>query len=166
VSGLGKLTQVGAGSLIVSALNTYTGGTAMNGGTLGGGGKIGTLLVKSGATLAPSSTTTQILKTGSVTFSTGSTFAVTLNGTTAGTDYDQLSVIGKVNLAGATLSVNLAFTPSIGGAFTLIQNDGIDAVVGTFAGLPQGATLVLNGITFQISYVGGTGNDVVLTRTA
>ena len=71
-----------------------------------------------------------------------------------------------VNLAGAGVNVNLTFTPVLGSAFMLIQNDGVDAVVGTFAGLPQGATLVLNGMTFQISYMGGTGNDVVLTRTA
>jgi fibronectin-binding autotransporter adhesin len=166
ISGLGKLTEVGAGSLIVSGLNTYTGGTTVSSGTLGGGGKIGSLAVKSGATLAPSTTTTQILSTGSVTFSAGSTFAVTLNGTTAGTGYDQLSVAGRVKLAGATLNLTLGFTPAIGNTFTLIQNDGTDAVVGTFAGLPQGATLTLGGMTFQISYVGGTGNDVVLTRTA
>ncbi|HEV3310920.1 MAG TPA: putative Ig domain-containing protein [Chloroflexota bacterium] len=166
ISGVGSLTQVGAGSLIVSALNTYTGGTTVDPGTLGGGGKIGALLVDSGATLAPGSTTTQILKTGNVAFSAGSTFTVTLNGTAAGTGYDQLSVTGTVNLAGATLNVNLGFTPALGSAFTLIQNDGIDAVVGTFAGLPQGATIVQNGMTFQISYVGGTGNDVVLTRIA
>jgi autotransporter-associated beta strand protein len=166
ISGKGSLTQVGAGSLIVSALNTYTGGTTVNGGTLGGGGKIGALLVNSGAALAPSSTTTQILKTGNVAFSAGSNFAVTLNGTTAGTGYDQLSVTGTVNLTGASLNVNLGFTPALGSAFTLIQNDGTDAVVDTFAGLAEGATLLLNGMTFQISYVGGTGNDVVLTRMA
>jgi autotransporter-associated beta strand protein len=166
ISGVGSLTEVGGGSLILSALNTYTGGTTVNGGTLGGGGKIGALLVNSGATIAPSSTTTKILKTGNVAFSAGSAFTVTLNGPTAGTGYDQLSVTGSVNLAGATLNVNLAFTPALGSAFTLIQNDGTDAVVGTFAGLPQGDTFLLNGMTFQISYVGGTGNDVVLTRIA
>ena len=91
---------------------------------------------------------------------------MTLNGTTAGTGYDQINVTGKVNLAGATLDVNLTFPPAIGSVFTLIQNDGTDAVVGTFAGLQDGGTLVLNAMTFQISYVGGTGNDVVLTRTA
>jgi autotransporter-associated beta strand protein len=165
ISGAGKLTQVGAGSLIVSGFNTYSGGTVVNGGTLGGGGKIGSLTVQSGATLAPGSTTTQILRTGTVTFSAGSTFAVTLNGMTAGTEHDQLSVAGKVNLSGAALSVNLGFAPALGSAFALIQNDGTDAVVGTFAGLPEGTTLLLGGMTFQISYVGGTGNDVVLTRT-
>ncbi len=57
-------------------------------------------------------------------------------------------------------------TPAVGSAFTLIQNDGKDAVTGTFAGLPQGATLLLDGMTFQINYVGGTSNDVGLTRIA
>jgi hypothetical protein len=54
----------------------------------------------------------------------------------------------------------------VGTSFTLINNDGTDAVVGTFKGLPEGATLTSGGMTFQISYVGGTGNDVVLTRIA
>ncbi|MDY3554378.1 Calx-beta domain-containing protein [Gemmata sp. JC717] len=45
----------------------------------------------------------------------------------------------------------------------LIANDGADAVVGTFAGLPEGASFTAGGVTFTISYVGGTGNDVVVT---
>jgi autotransporter-associated beta strand protein len=164
ISGAGKLTQAGAGSLVVSAMNTYSGVTTVNGGTLGGGGKFGSLVVKSGATLAPGTTTPQILSAGNVTFSAGSTFAVTLIGPTAGTGYDQLAATGRVNLAGATLSVNLGFTPPVGTTFTLIRNDGRAAVVGTFAGLPEGAMLTLGGMTFQISYAGGTGNDVVLRR--
>lgn len=43
-------------------------------------------------------------------------------------------------------------------------NDGTDAIVGTFGRLPQGAVLSINGQAFSISYTGGTGNDVVLTR--
>ena len=56
--------------------------------------------------------------------------------------------------------------PVAGNAFTIIANDGADAVVGTFAGLAEGATIILNGVTLVISYVGGTGNDVVLTAQA
>src|SRR5262249_34827358 len=40
---------------------------------------------------------------------------------------------------------------------------GTDAVVGTFAGLAQGATVLIGGRPFTISYTGGDGNDVVLT---
>lgn len=168
VSGVGSLTKVGAGTLILSALNTYTGGTNLNAGTLGGGGKIGDLLVNSGAVIAPSSTATKILKTGNVAFTAGSNLNVSLNASVAGTGYDQLSAIGTVNLAGATLNVNLnpLFTPALGSALVIVQNDGVDAVLGAFAGLAQDSTFVLNGMTFQISYVGGTGNDVVLTRIA
>ena len=36
-------------------------------------------------------------------------------------------------------------------------------MVGTFAGLAQGASIAFNGRTLLVSYVGGTGNDVVLT---
>jgi hypothetical protein len=51
----------------------------------------------------------------------------------------------------------------LGTTFTNIDNDGADAVIGTFNGLPEGATVhSLNGLT-QISYVGGDGNDVTLT---
>jgi uncharacterized repeat protein (TIGR01451 family) len=50
--------------------------------------------------------------------------------------------------------------------FVLIANDGGDAITGTFAGLAEGATTTISGQTFSVSYIGGTGNDVVLTRAA
>src|SRR5207244_8657071 len=36
-------------------------------------------------------------------------------------------------------------------------------VTGTFAGLPQGATVAVGGLGFTVSYTGGSGNDVVLS---
>ncbi|PYP08808.1 MAG: hypothetical protein DMD59_11065 [Gemmatimonadetes bacterium] len=96
-------------------------------------------------------------------WSSGSpTFVVELNGTTAGSGYDQLSVTGTVNLSGAALTGTMGFSPPTGTTFTIINNDGADAIVGTFAGLPEGSTVVLSGQSLTISYVGGTGNDVVL----
>ena len=55
------------------------------------------------------------------------------------------------------------FDPSVGTAFTIIANDGGDAVAGTFAGLAEGATFQSGAALFSISYAGGDGNDVVLT---
>jgi len=102
-----------------------------------------------------------------VNWSSGSPgFVVQLNGTTAGTGYDQLNVTGSVNLGSATLGGTLGFSPPNGTSFTIINNDGGDAVIGTFAGLPEGSTVVLGGQGFKVSYVGGTGNDVVLTVAA
>ena len=66
---------------------------------------------------------------------------------------------------GMAIEPTLSFSSLSGGGetFTIITNDGRDAIGGTFSGLPEGASLAINGLTFQISYVGGTGNDVVLT---
>src|SRR5262249_49830885 len=71
----------------------------------------------------------------------GGTYAVDLNGLTAGTQYDQTTVNGAVNLNGAALNVTSGFTPAVGDSFTIINNDGTDSVVGTFAGLPEGSTV-------------------------
>ena len=50
-----------------------------------------------------------------------------------------------------------------GDTFTIIDNQSQTAVEGTFTGLEEDGRIVVNGITFSISYVGGDGNDVVLT---
>jgi hypothetical protein len=39
-----------------------------------------------------------------------------------------------------------------------------DPILGTFNSLPEGATLNVSGCQFKITYLGGTGNDVVLTQ--
>jgi hypothetical protein len=73
------------------------------------------------------------------------------------------TVTGAVTL-GATLTVNGTGAPfPTGRTYLIIANDGTDPIIGTFAGLPQGATIVSGGQTFIISYTGGTGNDVILT---
>jgi len=79
-------------------------------------------------------------------------------------DFDQIYVTGNVSLAG-NLNVTLlnGFTPSDGDSFEIINNQGSNPVSGHFAGLPRGGTFTLGGKTFHITYVGGDGNDVVLT---
>jgi hypothetical protein len=55
-----------------------------------------------------------------------------------------------------------SITPPTNSVFTLIDNDGTDPVIGTFNGLPEGATVTVGPASYTISYVGGSGNDVVL----
>jgi hypothetical protein len=93
----------------------------------------------------------------------GTGLTVNLNGTAAGTQYDQLRVTGAVNLSGP-LAVTAGNAAALGDTFVILDNDGADAVTGTFAWLPEGATLAGGGQVFRVSYVGGTGNDVTLTR--
>ena len=66
----------------------------------------------------------------------------------------------------ANLFTTLGFTPTLGQTFVVVDNDDADPVVGTFSGLPEGATINLNANQLQISYVGGSGNDIVLTVVA
>ena len=107
------------------------------------------------------------LSTGAFSLTNGA-LALNIGGTTAGTDFAQLAVQGTVTLANATLVLtgDPTFTPSVGQAFLLVDNGGADPVAGTFNGLAEGALLVANAQLYQLSYVGGTGNDVTLTRVA
>jgi len=74
---------------------------------------------------------------------------VQLNGRTPGNgpaNYSQLVSTGNVNLNNATLAATLTFAPGTA-AFTIIQASG--NITGQFA---QGSQIVLNGITYEISY--------------
>ena len=101
--------------------------------------------------------------TSAAAMASGTTFYAEINGPNVGSQYDQVNVTGTVSLGGATLNPTLGFAPTTGQQFTIINNDGADAVTGTFAGLPEGTVFSIGTKTFQISYAGGTGNDVVLT---
>ena len=76
-----------------------------------------------------------------------------------------LKLTGQMQLNGTILTGTLPFLPLMGSTFTLIENDGIEPVMGIFSGLSEGATFVMNGQPFTISYHGGDGNDIVLTFT-
>jgi|GEM_PF-392566 len=86
-------------------------------------------------------------------------------GQNGGTDYDQLTATGPVDLGGSMLMITAdpSFVPSIGTTYTLIDKSGAATVTGTYAGLPEGAAVIVNGVAMKISYVGNDGNDVILT---
>jgi YVTN family beta-propeller protein len=109
---------------------------------------------------------TAVLTMDSVLFETSGGFSVQLNGTVAGTQYDQLNVNGTVTLAGdLDVVLGTSFT-AVGDTFTIITNDGTDAISGIFDGLPEAGLVEYGGNIFEISYLGGTNsNDVVLTTT-
>src|SRR5262249_52947302 len=66
---------------------------------------------------------------------------------------------------------NTLVQPSVTTSYTIIDNGGADAVVGTFTGAPEGTVLVTVpgnppgslGGNYRISYKQGDGNDVVMT---
>jgi hypothetical protein len=135
------------------------------GGVLKGTGKAGDIYVDTGGKLAPG------LSPGCISSSNLTilgTYEVEIAGTTVCTEYDQTVVTGTVDVTGGTLQVLPflnSYKPADNTAFMIISNDAADAVVGTFAGLADGATFAVAGYTMQINYNGGDGNDVMLLVT-
>ena len=144
------------------------GGTtfATNGKITGAGGTIDHLTVNTG-TVAPGGT----LNTGIVTFNAATTYIADVLTTTTASN---LTGNAGFSLGGATLTLESVVSGlAVGNTFTIINNMAVSGgLSGTFAGLPEGATLSAldslgNTITFAISYVGGIigANDVTLTVT-
>jgi autotransporter-associated beta strand protein len=107
-------------------------------------------------------TRTQVLRVNDLGSPGGGTWHVALNGTAAGSTYDQIAALNSVDLTGVNLDLTFGFTPHVGDQFMLIDNAG-GPVVGNFNGLVEGAVGSIGGHTVRITYVGGDGNDVVLT---
>ena len=136
----------------------------------GDGTALGLVTVKSGGTLGAgnisgyATSVADIDFKGGLTAEAGSTLHFNIKGNTAGSTYDQLKVVGAVNIAGATLTVvDTNYTVTAGTELVLIDNDGTDTVTGGFADLEDGMTVTVNGVDMIIDYQGGDGNDVTLT---
>ena len=74
--------------------------------------------------------------------------------------------MGMVNLTGVNLVLSGTLTPQAGQTFTIVNNDGTDAIMGMFNGRAETTTIpnfLGSGLSATISYMGGDGNDVVLT---
>jgi autotransporter-associated beta strand protein len=184
ISGSGGVIKKGVGTWYLSGANTYTGPTLVQGGFLSVPGSIVSSVTLDGGTLQGNGTVGPIggtsgtleptylgsptkLTSGPLTLTPGITFHAILDGPGAGTQYSQLVVNGTIDLGGATLNadVNSNFLTANVGELILIDNDGVDPVVGTFQGLPQDSIIQSGGKAFRLSYVAGTGNDVALLPT-
>jgi autotransporter-associated beta strand protein len=191
IVGDGRLTKAGSSfsTLSLSGHSTFSGLTTLSGGTLfvegtqtnspirldagllGGRGHVGTITGNLGGVVQPGfggAAFQNRLDSRSVAFNSATTFRPLLTSSNPGFETGYLQVTGTVSLGGCVLSVDLfgQFKPTNGASFLILDNDGTDPIVGTFGGLPEGAIFGGEGLPFRISYVGGTGNDVVITRVA
>lgn len=150
--------QVGDGShggiLILTGANTYSGGTSVSGGTLvvantsgsgtgsgavdvlagtlRGTGTVGAVSVYAGGTLAAgtAAATGVLTVNGNLSLASGSTTTLRLNGTSAGTGYDQIRVGGTAAFGG-TLDLDFGFVPTVGQSFTLFDASAYSGAFGT-----------------------------------
>ena len=182
ISNTGGVTSTGTGIVFILSVCTYTGPTNVTAGDFVLAGSTlsptsvvtvsgGLLQFANGASAGPVTATggtvgcegggsSQIGNVTDLNLNVGSTLFMSM---VTVSNYGQLNASGTVSLGGATLSLGFSFTSSTSDAFTIINNTGGGAVAGTFAGLPEGAMFAQNGRNYQITYVGGTGNDVVVT---
>lgn len=117
-------------------------------------------------TLSPGASPAQVFVVGDLLLDGNDTVAIEINGTSAATQYDNFVVTGAVTLGGAALALTGTYVPVGLDAFTIISNDAADAVTGTFSGLAEFSTVMLNSIALNVSYLSGPsggGNDVVLS---
>lgn len=82
-------------------------------------------------------------------------------------NHDRIVCRGQaLHLNGQRLAVNLAYDPAPSDELFIIENRGTNMTAGTFAGLPEGATLDLGRYRARISYTGSVdgvlANDVKL----
>jgi fibronectin-binding autotransporter adhesin len=196
------LNKTGAGKWILAGTSNYTGATSVTGGTLlvtgslgatavtvngtnavfGGTGSVGTVTVKSGATLAPGNGANGKFSTGTLTLE--GTLAAKLNKTSsavlnagatnasanAGVDYDQVATgnTSSVNISGGVLALTTNSNLAVGDVFYLLDNQGSSAINGSFAsatingyattgGYTDGSAFSSSLVTLQISYDTVTG---------
>ncbi|MBL9152754.1 MAG: tandem-95 repeat protein, partial [Verrucomicrobiales bacterium] len=112
--------------------------------------------------------------TGDVVFDQYSQFDLGISGH-PDTSTGQILVNGTITIrpnAGLELfpSYHHSFLPTEGQSYVIFGNETMDAISGTFAGLPEGgaiADFIGSGIGATVSYQGGDGNDLVIsTQTA
>jgi autotransporter-associated beta strand protein len=97
----------------------------------------------------------------------GKDLKIDIDGTMVDTGYTQLNVAGLVDLNSANLSfAGSSYLPVGGESFTIVNNDGADAITGAFANGPTFTNFLGSPYTATISYTAGDGNDAVLTVAA
>lgn len=172
-------TTVSGGTLVMNGSLSGSSVT-VSGGTLKGTGSILAGVELNSGTIAPGNSP-GILTVGSTNLN-GGTLAIEMAGNTPGntaSSYDQLAVTGFLALT-APVALTLDFSTynpvDNVDAFTIVSNDGF----GDITLLGDNARFFYNGMrldegtlftatsgaftqTFSISYIGGTGNDVVLS---
>ncbi len=92
------------------------------------------------------------------------TLSILMNNTQTATGYSQARAASVTLGPNVELQLVQNFDPAPGNNFQIVDVTGTQPVSGTFKDLPEGAKFIRGGHTYTITYKGGSGNDVVITR--
>ncbi|SFJ10690.1 beta strand repeat-containing protein [Planctomicrobium piriforme] len=165
-----NLDGLNAGPNIATVVSRSGSVTSTAGNPVGLNDVTGPLLVTVGDVAPGGNVPGKMVLNAGLFFQASSSLTLNFNGTTPGTGYDQIAIINPasaVTISGGTnLYINSTFTPEIGQRFRIIDLVDPQSFCNTpFAGWPEGGSQTINGVTYKITYHGGTGNDVVLLVT-
>ena len=164
ITGSGSLTKVGSGTLLLSAINDYTGVTTVNGGTLqlSGGtaipGAVVLALAPGAAVLDLNGTNVTIGSLsggGSVTLGTGTLTVVNATNTSFGGVISGAGGLIKQGAGTLTLTNTNTYDGSTAvnaGTLTVTTNGGLGSAVG--------GTTIASGATLAVDGSGGTGGGI------
>jgi autotransporter-associated beta strand protein len=145
ISGSGAFEQRGTGTLVLSGINTYTGATNVNagtlsvngslassslttvnaGGTLGGNGTVGNTTIN-GGTLSPGNSIGTLTVQGNLVFTAAASYMVEVSPANA----DRTNVTGTATLGGAAVKASFAAGTYVARQYTILNAAG--GVSGTF----------------------------------
>jgi autotransporter-associated beta strand protein len=192
IDGSGSLTKIGTGTLTLTGISSYSGGTSIEGGglivsnaagsatgsgplqvlgaTLSGDGIIGgPVSIGTGGLLAPSAgggnrERHRLTLQNSLTFLAGGTYSSRFK---IGQHVysDQVFARGGTIESGATFAVTAQGNRALpaGTSFLIINNTSNSPISGRFDNLPDNGAITINSNKFQANYEGNNGNDLVLT---
>ena len=151
-NGTFRVSQVGSTTSVAVVLGAFTG----SGGSTGGGD------IFFEGDLRPGNSPASVTFANNISFGSTATLQIELGGTVAGTQYDQIIVVGDLALDG-TLDVSLinSFNPVPGDEFGIVNVTG--SQIGTFQGLVENAFVGnFGGTNLFLTYAAGDGNDIAL----
>jgi autotransporter-associated beta strand protein len=173
-----SLTKLGAGTLYLNGVNTYTNTTLVSVGALGGTGTIaGPVTVSAGARLSPGSSSIGTLTiNNSLTFSSGSSAFFRINNNGGGTNNDLVSGLTGVTYNGSLVVSNSGTGPLVVGSVFKLFNSAaagsgnfspvtiLPAGTGTFNPATGQLTITSSGtVAFGHPFV--SGGNLVVTGT-
>jgi autotransporter-associated beta strand protein len=192
ISGTGALNKRGTATLLLSGQSPLYGGastvfegtlkvdgrlsgspvTVKGGAQLRGDGSVGNVTAEQDSVIQGDASFTEHpdrqagdFEVANLTMDHGSGVGTAIFGPSSTGGNDLLIAKGQVTLGNARLSSGFKYPPREGDQVMVLRKDSTGAINGVFEGWPEGIIRKLGDVTVRASYLGGSGNDFVLTVT-